>query len=111
MLCHLAEHWVYIAILPRPIATLTALSTMIAHLVRKNKKMINSHDFLAFTEPGACIVMAEKDKFPYFLVYSAANFELRIPQKGLAEPGPQSYNATNGNTKRFPSRAGAKPPI
>ena len=55
--------------------------------------------------------MAEEKKIPYFLVYSAANFELRIPQKGLAEPGPQSYNATNGNTKRFPSRAGAKPPI
>ena len=48
--------------------------------------------------------MAEKDKFPYFLVYSAANFELRTPQKGLAEPGPQSYNATNA--KRFPSWAG-----
>lgn len=45
MLCRLAEHWVYIAILPRPITTLTALYIMIAHLVRKSKKMINSHDF------------------------------------------------------------------
>jgi hypothetical protein len=40
--------------------------------------------FLAFTEPGSCIVMTEKDKFPYFLVYSAANFELHTSQKGLA---------------------------
>ena len=45
MLCRLAEHLVYIAILPRPITTLTALFTIIAHSVRKSKKMINSHDF------------------------------------------------------------------
>ena len=37
--------------------------------------------FLAFTELGSCIVMAEKNKFPYFLVYSAANFELHPLQK------------------------------
>ena len=32
--------------------------------------------------------MAEEKKIPYFLVYSAANFELRILQKGLAKPPP-----------------------
>ena len=42
--------------------------------------------FLAFTEPGSCIVMAEKDKFPYFLVYSAANFELHPRRKDLHNP-------------------------
>ena len=46
--------------------------------------------------------MAEEKKIPYFLVYSAANFELRTSQKGLAEPGPQSYNVTNRNTKTLP---------
>jgi len=40
--------------------------------------------FLVFTELGACIVMAEEEKCLYFLVYSAANFELRTVQKGLA---------------------------
>ena len=40
--------------------------------------------FLAFAKLGSCIVMAEKDKFPYFFVYSAANFELRTLQKVLA---------------------------
>ena len=44
MLCRLAEHWVYIAILPRPITTLTALYIMVAHLARKSKKMIISRD-------------------------------------------------------------------
>ena len=48
---------------------------------------------------------------PYFLVYSAAGFELRTSQKGLAQPLAQSYNATNRNEKRFPSWAGEKPPI
>ena len=48
--CLIDSEWIdvrleYIAILPRPIATLTALCIMIAHLVRKSKKMINSHDF------------------------------------------------------------------
>ena len=35
-------------------------------------------------EMGACIVMAEREKCLYFLVYSAANFELRSVQKTLA---------------------------
>lgn len=45
MLCRLAEHRIYIAILPRLITTLTAFFIMIAHSVRKSKKMINSYDF------------------------------------------------------------------
>lgn len=48
MLCRLAEHRVYIAILPRPITTLTALYTKIAHSVRKCKIMIDSSLFLPF---------------------------------------------------------------
>jgi len=40
--------------------------------------------FLVFEELGVCIVMAEEEKCLYFLVYGAANFELRTQQKGLA---------------------------
>ena len=37
-----------------------------------------------------------------FLVYCSARFELRIPQKGLAEPPAQSYNAKNRKAKTLP---------
>jgi len=45
MLCRLAEHRGYAAMLPKPITTLTALFLMIAHSVKKGKKMINLYDF------------------------------------------------------------------
>ena len=83
MLCRLAEHWVYIAILPRPITTLTAFYTMIAHSVRYSKKMINPHDFW-FSENWASVWLWQRGEIPYFLVYGTANFELRTLQKGLA---------------------------
>jgi len=40
MLCRLTEHRIDIAILPRPITTLTALFIIIAHSVEKGKKRI-----------------------------------------------------------------------
>lgn len=45
MLCHAAEHRAYVAMLPRPITTPTALYIMIAHSIRECKEMTDRHDF------------------------------------------------------------------
>ena len=52
MLCRLAEHFGYVAMLPRPITTLTALFTMISHSVSKSKKIINAHEFWFYRVGG-----------------------------------------------------------
>lgn len=46
----------------------------------------------------------------YFLVYSAANFDLCTLQKQLAQLPAQSYNVANSNAKRFPSGIGESSP-
>ena len=51
---------------------------------QKKQENDKSARFLVFGKVGTCIVMAEEEKCLYFLVYSAANFELRTLQKGLA---------------------------
>lgn len=48
MLCRLAEHRLYIAMLPRHITTRTALLKMIAYLRKESKKMLELNSFLTF---------------------------------------------------------------
>ena len=51
---------------------------------QKKQENDKSARFLVLEGLDASVVRAEGKKIPYFLVYSAANFELRTPQKGLA---------------------------
>lgn len=46
MLCRWQRIWPITTILPRPIPTTVSAIFMVAHLSRKNKKMINSHVLL-----------------------------------------------------------------
>jgi len=70
MLCRLAEHRGYVALLPKHITTLTALFLMIAHSVKKGKKMINLHNFYFPDMRGPSVVRQGKNSL--FFVYCDA---------------------------------------
>ena len=51
---------------------------------QKKQENDKSARFLVFCRNGCQHRYCRGEKIPYFLVYSAANFELRTTQKGLA---------------------------